>query len=141
MHLAPLDSAREKRRSHMLNARRRIKAVPFSALRASLIRRALAWAFPTTYRTEGLYSLSTGLLSCSVGSLRHWLHGRREMPERVRLILIDTIRNRLEQGQAILAELEAVKPKPGRHRNNISHVMAKRAGEAKAADDAAKQAL
>lgn len=101
------------------------------------MRRALAWAYPQLYRTEGLYASCMVLLSCSVGSLKHWLHGRREMPDRIRLILISTIRNRLEAGQAVLAELETIQPKPvkppGFH--------GARARKAKAADDAATKAV
>jgi hypothetical protein len=34
------------------------------------------------------------------------------MPDHVRLILIDTIRNRLELGHAVLAELESMPDRP-----------------------------
>ena len=36
------------------------------------------------------------------------------MPDHVRLILIDTIRNRLERGHAVLAELESMPDRPKR---------------------------
>jgi hypothetical protein len=37
------------------------------------------------------------------------------MPDHVRLILIDTIRNRLEQGRAVLAELKSMPDRPKRY--------------------------
>jgi hypothetical protein len=60
------------------------------------------------------------------------------MPERVRLILIATIRNRLESGAAVLAELEHAK-RP--ERNPSTHLSGAKARKAKAADDAANHAL
>ncbi len=119
----------------MLHARRQRATVPLMALRQSLMRRAVAWAFPQAYAPGGMYAFLRALLSCSVGSLKHWLSGRREMPTRIRLILIQTIRNRLESGAAILAELEAVPDKPVKP--PAFHGAKARA--AKAQDDAAKE--
>ena len=82
---------REHRTARILYATRRKRPVALHSLRSSLIRRAVAWAFPTAYAPGGLYAFLTALLSCSVGSLKHWLSGRRSMPDRVRLILIATI--------------------------------------------------
>ncbi len=132
--LQSMEPQRGRKVARILYASRHKTPVPVNALGRSLIRRAVAWCFPTAYQHGGLYAFLTVLLSCSVGSLRHWLHGRREMPDRVRLILISTIRNRLESGAAILVELEAVQPKapkpPGFHGS--------RARQAKEQDDAAK---
>lgn len=133
MRLEPLDSPRERRRSHMLNARRRAKAVSPSTLRASPMRLAAGWLFPYLDKSPGLYGSLTVLLGCSVVSLKHWLHGRRSMPDRVRLILIATIEARLESGAAVLAELK--------HAGNLvpanpaSHFHGAKARKAKAADD------
>lgn len=58
------------------------------------------------------------------------------MPTRIRLILIETIRNRLESGAAILAELEAVPDKPDNRGQSLNGAKARKA---KAQDDAARE--
>src|SRR5882724_1972221 len=130
LQITPEDSAR--RTARILYATRLKKHVPLQALRSSLMRRAVAQAFPQAYAPGTMYASFCGLLSCSVGSLRHWLHGRRNMPDRVRLILIATIRARIESGLAVLAELEAVEPKPHSPAANLHGAKAR---AAKAADD------
>ena len=106
---------RKARAGRILNARRSLRAVgSVHPIRSSPMRRAASWLYPWLDRPPGLYGLLTGLLGCSVGSLGHWLSGRRPMPDHVRLILIDTIRNRLEQGRAVLAELESMPDRPRR---------------------------
>ncbi len=127
LNISPAD--RERRISRILYATRRKTPVSLQALAPSLMRRAVAWAFPQAYAPGGLYAFLTVLLSCSVGSLKHWLSGRREMPARIRLILISTIRNRLESGAAILAELEAVPDKPGNRGQSLNGAKARKAKE------------
>ncbi len=123
----------------MLHARRFKPDVPLNPLTASPVRLAALWLFPYLDKSPGLYGSMTALLACSVGSLRHWLHGRRNMPDRVRLILIATIEARLESGAAIVAELKAAAPGP--KPNPASHFHGPKARKAKAQDDAAKDAL
>ncbi len=128
------DSARERQRNRILLARRFTPRVSPETLRPSPMRSAVTWLYPWLDKPPGLYGLLMPLLGCSVVSLKHWLSGRREMPTRIRLILISTIRNRLESGAAILAELEAVPVKP--IKPPAFH--GAKARRAKAQDDAAK---
>lgn len=86
----------------------------------------MEWLYPWS---EGTYpgfrkGLSMTLLA-SVGSIRHWLAGRRVMPEAVRIRLVEAIRARLDQGRAVLAELEAMEI-PER-KNPIRHIQQARA--------------
>ncbi len=104
--------ARSRQIARILYASRYKRPVSLNALRPSLMRRAVSWAYPSLSHREGLYASLMPLLSCSVVSLKHWLSGRREMPDRVRLVLIATIEARLESGAAVLAELKAVQPNP-----------------------------
>ena len=133
------EQARGRQVARILYASRHKAPVSLNALQPSLMRRAVAWAFPALFYKQGLCASLMPLLSCSVVSLKHWLHGRREMPDRVRLILIATIENRLEAGAAVLAELKAAQPGPKPNPANRLH--SAKARKAKAADDAAKHAL
>ena len=57
--------------------------------------------------------------------LKHWLAGRRRIPEAVRVRLIEAIKSRLDQGHAVLAELEAMEIPP--RRNPIENIQKGRA--------------
>ncbi len=103
------------------------------------MRRAALWLYPWLDRSPGLYVSLMALCGCSRETLRHWLKGRRKLPDRVRLILIATIEARLESGAAIVAELKAAAPGP--KPNPASHFHGPKARKAKAQDDAAKDVL
>ncbi len=130
--------ARERQAGHILYQRRKLANVAPKPLRWPVVRRAAFWLFPYLDHSPGLYRSLTALFGCSVGSLKHWLSGRRNMPDRVRLILIATIEARLESGAAIVAELKAAAPGP--KPNPASHFQGAKARKAKAQDDAATKA-
>jgi hypothetical protein len=99
----------EERRARLSHTRRRKRHVPVTRLNGP--RKALQWLFPwPEYGYPGQWKGFSAVLGSSVESMRHWLAGRRTMPEAVRLRLIEAIRARLESGAAVLAELEAYTP-------------------------------
>lgn len=77
--------------------------------RLNAFRKAVQWLYPWTDATyPGFRRGASQVTGASVGMIRHWLAGRKRLPQAVRTRLIEAIRSRLEQGQAVLAELEAM---------------------------------
>lgn len=120
-----LNDEHARRRARLAEARKLKPDVPVRRLTRP--RRALQWIVPWTDGTfPGQWVAFSELLGVSVATMRHILAGRREMSADARARLIDAIKIRLEQGHAILAELEAYQPKP--KKNPAVNLQAKAAG-------------
>ena len=109
----------ERRRSRLATHRQKIRRVPVKRLTGP--RKALQWLFPYSLDTyPGQWKGFAGLLGVSVATLKHVLAGRRPLSREGRDRLIAALRSDLEQGQAILAELEAYEPPV--KRNPMTHI-------------------
>lgn len=105
--LMPSRRATEARLAQLSTARRSLPPVPIG--RSTAFLRGLRWLLPwTQYHYPGFRQGAADILHVSVGSLKHWIAGRRVVPVAVRHRLIEAIRARLDQGHAVLAELEAM---------------------------------
>jgi len=107
------------RRTRLAINRKLKRPVPTRPLTA--IRKAVQWSFPYALDDyPGQWKGFAGLLGVSIATLKHLLAGRREMSGEARTRLIEAMRAKLEQGSAILAELEAM---PERKRDNpVRHI-------------------
>lgn len=105
--LGHASEATERRRTRLAEHRRLSPHVP--AIRTSAFRRAVEWLYPWTEYTYPGFRRGAATVACSsLDMVKHWLSGKRVMPEAVRIRLVEAIKARLEHGHAVLAELEAM---------------------------------